>query len=404
MLGCFFAVVVPEYQMIKDCPAMNPLSMVFDHVGQIDISGLAKNLSLAELVLKFYGCGVINPGCITGICITRGNGSVAPHSNSVQHQDVLHLMGKNVMRVSINPAARVFDSISHGSRTLKCNLRPGRDFKESKRQEHGAALTAWKAARIGNVSALTVALPRSVEMVPAALPLQGGSAHDMQMMVLMQQYSNEIASLRNEIRAAAVASAASIAAAAAASMASFAEAAATAETAAEADTLRRGEILKAKQARRERLASEEAGRAAKEDAEKEEALRLHNEREAEEERRRKRERAEDAAGKENAILLAESRHKEIMDKTVVEMEISKKSNSQAETLIAYLMRREETLASKEDQAAANAKQVAMQSEALASLATELSLMREAREKAQVIHMATTEEGRVSSRARQAGGN
>ena len=201
-----------------------------------------------------------------------------------------------------------------------------------------------------------------------------------------------------------MASAASIAAAAAASTASFAEAAATAETAAEADTLRRGEIFKAKQARRERLASEEAGRAAKEDAEKEEALRLHNEREAEEERRRKRERAEDAAGKENAILLAESRHKEIMDKTVVEMEISKKSNSQAETLIAYLMRREETLASKEDQAAANAKQVAMQSEALASLATELSLMREAREKAQVIHIATTEEGRVGSRVRQAGGN
>ena len=113
-------------------------------------------------MLKFYGCGMINPGSVTGICISRGNGSIAPHTNAIRHQDVLHLMGKNVMRTSINPAARVFATISQGVRTLKGNLKADKDFRESKKQEeHGAALAAWKAARGSNVGGAMVVLSRS---------------------------------------------------------------------------------------------------------------------------------------------------------------------------------------------------------------------------------------------------
>ena len=102
-----------------------------------------------------------------------------------------------------------------------------------------------------------------------------------------------------------------------------------------------------------------------------------------------------------------------MDKSVAEMEISKKSTSQSEALIAYLMRREEALAGKEDQADSNAIQIAKQSEALSSLATELLHLREVREKAESSHKASEEtrceEATVSSakaggRARPAVGN
>ena len=62
--------------------------------------------------------------------------------------------------------------------------------------------------------------------------------------------------------------------------------------------------------------------------------------------RREKERAEDASDKTEGIRLAEERHKEIMDKTVAEMEISKKATSQSESLIAYLMQREKHLQAK----------------------------------------------------------
>ena len=386
MVGCFYAVVVPEYRMIKECPAMDPLGLVFDHVGQIDISGLAKNLSIKELMVKFYGCGMINPGAITGICIPRGNGSIAPHTNAIQHQDVLHLMGKNVMRTSINPAARVFATISQGVRTLKGNLKAGKDYRESKRQEHGAALASWKAARGTNGGGMMAVVPHApLVAAEGGAMVHGGRQYEAQIVTLMQQYSSDLASLRGELRAATAASAAS-----------FAAAEALREEAAEAENTRREEKHKMKQAIREQKDKAEEERVQREAAEKVEVLRLSQEEKAADSSRREKERAEDASDKAEGTRLAEERHKEIMDKTVAEMEISKKATSQSESLIAYLMQREKTLASKEDQAASNAIQIAKQSEALSSLAIELSHMREAREKATSSSKASEESGREGS--------
>jgi hypothetical protein len=185
-------------------------------------------------------------------------------------------MGKNVMRTSINPAARVFATISQGARTLKGNLKAGKDFKESKRQEHGAALTAWKAARGANVGGAMAVLSRSASTV--AEIVQGGSQQEAQIMLLMQQYNSDLTSLRDELRAATAASAAS-----------FAAAEAMREEAAEAENTRREERYKMKQASREQSAKAEDERARREAAENAEALRLSQEEKAADLSRRARE-------------------------------------------------------------------------------------------------------------------
>ena len=189
-------------------------------------------------------------------------------------------MGKNVMRTSINPAARVFATISQGPRTLKGNLKAGKDFRETKRQEHGAALAAWKAARGANVGGTTVALSHSASLVAEEeVMVQGGSQHEAQIMLLMQQYNSDLTSLRDELRAATAASAAS-----------FAAAEAMREEAAEAENTRREERYKMKQASREQSAKAEDERARRKAAENAEALRLSQEEKAADLSRRARER------------------------------------------------------------------------------------------------------------------
>jgi hypothetical protein len=147
MLGCFHTVVVPNLQTIKNCVAMDPLSNVFDYMGQITITGMIKNLAGYTLMNKFWGSGIINPRGVTGACISRGNGKAMPHTNEILTEDALHLMGTSLIKVNINPGAHTFEEIALSNTSLRVNTKVGQAYRASKRQEHGNALAAWRAAR-----------------------------------------------------------------------------------------------------------------------------------------------------------------------------------------------------------------------------------------------------------------
>jgi hypothetical protein len=151
MLGCFHTMVVPDLQTIKNCVAMDPLSSVFDYMGQITITGMIKNLAVHTLMNKFWGSGIINPCGVTGACISRGNGKAMPHTNEIPTEDALHLMGTSLIKVNINPGAHTFMEIALSSSSLRVNAKVGQAYRASKRQEHGNALAAWRAARQAHV-------------------------------------------------------------------------------------------------------------------------------------------------------------------------------------------------------------------------------------------------------------
>ena len=59
MIGCFRTLVAPNLTELKNCMPINPLSSVFDYVGMILISGIARNLTMETILTKFLGAGEI---------------------------------------------------------------------------------------------------------------------------------------------------------------------------------------------------------------------------------------------------------------------------------------------------------------------------------------------------------
>ena len=108
MLCCFCTLVGPNLTELKNCMPINPLSSVFDYVGMILISGIARNLTMETILTKFWGAGAIKTEGITGIFVTRGHGKATQPSNRIQTEDVLYIAGRELVRGDINPAAHCF--------------------------------------------------------------------------------------------------------------------------------------------------------------------------------------------------------------------------------------------------------------------------------------------------------
>jgi hypothetical protein len=305
MIGCFHTIVVPNLRVIKDCPAMDPLSNVFDYMGQITITGLRRDLTILEIMVKFVGSGIINPRGITGICISRGNGKAVPFNGEILTEDVLHLMGTNLIRVNINPAAFTFSEVALSSVSLRTNLKVGNDYRDSKRQEHGAALSAWNAkpAVKGSVLSQTTMAHTQGNMVVRV----ESSDISNQQVELFQRTMSEVALMREELRASNELNKALQAAAVLRELARDEAAAARDEANETAKALRREEKIKirqekaAKQVADALLLREEAA------ADKAEGLRLAGEVKAAEDARHERERSEDLEREEEGRRRAEQR-------------------------------------------------------------------------------------------------
>ena len=70
-----------------------------------------------------------------------------PHTNEILSEDALKLMGTSLIKVNINPGAHTFEEIALSNTSLRVNTKVGQAYRASKRQEHGNALAAWRAAR-----------------------------------------------------------------------------------------------------------------------------------------------------------------------------------------------------------------------------------------------------------------
>ena len=193
MVGSFHTLVVPDLLTLSKGMPIDPLSSYFDFMGQISISGIFRNISMETLLSKFWGAGNINVEGITGAFVSRGHGKATQPKNQIQTEDVLFIMGTNLLKSPINPSNSLFFEIAESDNSLYLSHNVGNFYRNKKRQEHGEAMAAHRAAKA------TAEQPNVIALVEREVNERGVSRMDAQLTRTLAEQSETLSIILNRV-------------------------------------------------------------------------------------------------------------------------------------------------------------------------------------------------------------